>query len=70
MISGIFRDYYCGIFGYYSKHYIFKNYFLRANCPFKMNKEKTELVIFRPKHMVGITEEVQLRVVEKTVREA
>jgi len=35
MISGIFRDYYCGIFGYCSKHYIFKKYFLRVDCSFK-----------------------------------
>ena len=35
MISGIFRDYYCGIFGYCFKHYIFKTYFLRMQCPFK-----------------------------------
>jgi len=35
MISNIFRDYYCGIIGNCSKHYIFKKYFLRVNCPFK-----------------------------------
>jgi len=34
MISGIFRHYYYGIFGYCSKHYIFKKYFLRVNCLF------------------------------------
>ena len=33
MISGIFCDYYCGIFGYCSKHYIFKKYFLMVDCP-------------------------------------
>ena len=40
MISGIFRDYYCGIFGYCSKHYIFKKYFLRVDCPFKCDEIK------------------------------
>jgi len=35
VISGTFHDYYCGIIGYCSKHYIFKQYFLRVDCPFK-----------------------------------
>jgi len=35
MILGIFRDYYYGMFGYCYKHYIFKKYFLRVDCPFK-----------------------------------
>jgi len=34
MISGIFRDYYCGIFGHCSKHYIFKKYFRRVDIVF------------------------------------
>jgi len=34
-IQGIFRDYYCGILCYCHKHYIFKKYYLRVNCPFK-----------------------------------
>ena len=42
----IFCDYYCGIFGYCSKHHIFKKYFLRVDCPFKSSSsqvsEKTD----------------------------
>ena len=37
MISGLFRDYYCGLFGYCSKHYIFKTYFLRVDGSFNEN---------------------------------
>ena len=36
MISGIVREYYCGIFGYRSKHYIFKEYYLRVSYPFNL----------------------------------
>ena len=39
MISGIFRYYYCGIFGYCSKHYIFKKYFLRVDCLFNNRQQ-------------------------------
>jgi len=39
MISGIFRDYYCGIFGYCSKHYILKK-ILRVDCPFNLYRKK------------------------------
>jgi len=35
MIPCIFCDYYCGILGYYSKHYLFKKYFLRVDSPSK-----------------------------------
>ena len=28
----------------------------------KLNEEKTELIIFNPKHQVGINEEIRLRV--------
>ena len=38
MISGIFRNYYCRIFCYCSKHYIFKKYVLRVDCPFNRPK--------------------------------
>jgi len=43
MISGIFRDYYCGIFGYCSKHYIFLKYFLTVDYPFKSVFSKRNL---------------------------
>ena len=43
MTSGIFRDYYCGSFGYCYKHYIFKIFILRVNCPF--NRFRKKLII-------------------------
>jgi len=33
----------------------------------KLNKEKTELIIFNPKHQVGINEELRLQVGNNTV---
>ena len=45
MISGTFHDYYCGIFGYCSKHYIFKQYFLRVDCPFNFLFSQFHLLI-------------------------
>ena len=38
MISGIFRDYYCGFFGYCSKHYTFKNIFWGWTVPLSLRR--------------------------------
>jgi len=38
MISAIVRDYYCRIFGYCSKHYIFKKFFRWWTVPLIMDQ--------------------------------
>ena len=44
MISGIFCDYYCGIFGYCIKQYVFKRYFLRVDSYFMVYIPKGLLI--------------------------
>ena len=61
MISGIFHDYYCGIFGYCSKHYLFFKYLLRVDCPIKaqllnipdksQNQKKHNYILMRFKQL-------------------
>ena len=35
MIPGRVPDYYYGNWGFFYKHYTFKSYYLRVDCPFK-----------------------------------
>jgi len=50
MISDIFRDYYCGIFGYCSKHNIFKKYYQRVNFKVISFYILTPNVVWRVSH--------------------